>query len=285
MTLDERTKPVVAERSQPWSQWAGGNVMRYFALLARHSRHCASSPWLAPRRLAFGAVTVIAALATTMSVLDGQAIVAVPQLPGWLILASEQVTDFGKSARFLVPIAAVLAAMAALAPPGLPRMSQRVLAAIAVRLGFLFLAVGLPGLLVTIVKRLIGRGRPLVEGAADPFLYQPLRWTVEYSSMPSGHATDAFAIAAAIGALWPRMRPLMWSYAVVIALSRVVLTAHFPSDVMAGAVVGTLGALLVREWFAARGLVFVQAADGRIRPMPGPSLERIKRVVGQLIAP
>jgi undecaprenyl-diphosphatase len=285
MSIDERTKLVLAEGSQPWSQWAGGNVVRYFASLARPSRHCARSPWLAPRRLAICAVTVIAALAATMIVLDGRAIVAVPQLSGWLISASEQVTDFGKSVRFLVPVAAVLAAMATLAPPGLPHMSQRVLAAIAVRLGFLFLAVGLPGLLVTIVKRLIGRGRPLVEGAADPFLYRPLHWTVEYSSMPSGHATDAFAIAAAIGALWPRMRPLMWTYAVVIALSRVVLTAHFPSDVMAGAVVGTLGALVVREWFAARGLVFIHAADGRIRPMPGPSFERTKRVVGQMIAP
>jgi membrane-associated phospholipid phosphatase len=284
MSLNERTKLVMADRSQPWSRWAGDNVVRYLALLGRHSRHCSSSPWRAPRRLTIGTVTVIAAVAVTMSVLDGWAIVAVQQLPGWLIFASEKVTDFGKSVRFLVPIALVLAAMAALAPPGLPRMSQRVLAAVAVRLGFMFLAVGLPGLLVTIVKRLIGRGRPLVEGAADPFLYRPLRWAVEYASLPSGHATDAFAIAAAIGALWPRTRPLMWTYAVVIALSRVVLTAHFPSDVMAGAVVGTLGALLVREWFAARGLAFVRAADGRIRPMPGPSLERIKRVVGQLIA-
>ena len=34
---------------------------------------------------------------------------------------------------------------------------------------------------------------------------------------------------------------------------------------------GVLGALLVREWFAARRLAFVHAADGRIRPLPGPS--------------
>ena len=68
-------------------------------------------------------------------------------------------------------------------------MSQRVLAAIAVRLGFLFLAIGLPGLVVTIVKRLIGRARPLVEGSADPFIYRPLGWSVEYASLPSGHAT------------------------------------------------------------------------------------------------
>ena len=89
----------------------------------------------------------------------------------------------------------------------------------------------------------------------------------------------------AIGALWPRARPFLWTYAVVIAVSRVVLTAHFPSDVMVGAVVGVVGVLLVRDWFAARGLAFVLGADGMVRPMPGPSFARIKRVARQLIAP
>jgi undecaprenyl-diphosphatase len=160
-----------------------------------------------------------------------------------------------------------------------------VLAAIAVRLGFLFLAIGLPGLVFTIAKRLIGRARPFVEGSADPLVYRPLGWNVEYASLPSGHAVDAFAAAMAIGVLWPRMRPLMWTYAVVIAVSRVVLTAHFPSDVMVGAIVGVVGALLVRDWYAARGLAFVLGRDGVVRPLPGPSLARIKRVARQLVAP
>ena len=42
----------------------------------------------------------------------------------------------------------------------------------------------------------------------------------------------------------------------LIALSRVVVTAHYPSDVVAGAIVGAIGALLVRDWFAARRLGF-----------------------------
>src|SRR5262249_17180797 len=83
------------------------------------------------------------------------------------------------------------------------------------------------------------------------------------------HAVDAFAAAMAIGVLWARMRPLMWTYAVVIAVSRVVLTAHFPSDVMVGAAVGVVGVLLVRDWYAARGLAFVVGADGTVRPMAG----------------
>jgi undecaprenyl-diphosphatase len=77
----------------------------------------------------------------------------------------------------------------------------------------------------------------------------------------------------------------MWTYAVLIAASRIVLTAHHPSDVLAGAVFGIIGALLVRDWFAARRLGFVLGADGRARALPGPSFGRIKRVARQLVAP
>ena len=105
----------------------------------------------------------------------------------------------------------------------------------------MFTAIALPGLFVTIVKRLIGRARPLVDGN-DAFAYLPFGWKVDYASLPSGHATTAFAALVAIGAIFPQARALMWIYAVLIALSRVVLTAHYPSDVMAGAFVGAAGA-------------------------------------------
>ena len=45
-------------------------------------------------------------------------------------------------------------------------------------------------------------------------------------------------------------------YAIVIAVSRLVLLAHHPSDVVAGALIGMIGAMAVRYWFAARRLAF-----------------------------
>jgi undecaprenyl-diphosphatase len=71
----------------------------------------------------------------------------------------------------------------------------------------------------------------------------------------------------------------MWTYAVLIAVSRIVIGAHHPSDVLAGAIAGALGALLVRNWFAERRLGFAVGADGVVRPMPGPSLGRIAKAV------
>jgi membrane-associated phospholipid phosphatase len=266
----------------PWIKRACDNVAGYFSLLLR-------KPRALPRRtlswLGLRALGAIAAVAATMLALDAWAIAVVPTLPPWLVAGFDWVTDFGKSYWLLYPIGFALALLAALASPALSAMSRGVLAAVAVRLGFLFSAIALPGLVFTVVKRLIGRARPLVGGSIDPFLYRPLSWNVEYASLPSGHAVDAFAAAAAMGALWPRTRPWMWTYAVIIAMSRVALTAHFPSDVLAGAIVAVAGVALLRVWFASRRLAFAPDDNGRICPMPGPSFARVNRVAEALIAP
>ena len=109
--------------------------------------------------------------------------------------------------------------------------------------------------------------------------------TAAYASMPSGHATTVFSILVALGSLWPRGRTVLWIYAVAILVSRVVVSAHYPSDVVAGAVVGTVGALLVRRWFALRRLGFSLTPDGRLHQLPGPSVRRLKAVARDLLAP
>jgi undecaprenyl-diphosphatase len=266
-------------------QWLRSNAADYFALFSRRPRFSVRPAWRDPLRLGAGAVLVIVIVAATMAMIDAPSVGVAQRVPEWLGGVFDEVTDFGKSVWILVPIALMLVALALLASPALPRISRGVVAAVAVRLGFLFLAICLPGLCFAALKRLIGRARPLVEGSADPFVYRPLGWSVEYASFPSGHAIDAFAIATALGALWPRARPVLWTYAVVIATSRLVLTAHFPSDAIAGAVVGVVGVLLVRDWFAARGLVFVLDSKGIVRPLPGPSFARMKRVARRLLAP
>jgi undecaprenyl-diphosphatase len=259
------------------------NVTAYLALLVRAPRAGAVFAWRTPPlRVAVGAIVAVVAILATMIVVDAWAIAQAQRLPVWLVDLFNEITDFGKSGWFLVPAGILLAIIAVLASPALPRICRLTLTAMAIRLGFLFLAIALPGLVVTIGKRLVGRARPLIEGNLDPFVYRPLGWSVEFASLPSGHATNAFAAAIALGALWPKGRPLFWTYALIIGVSRVVITAHHPSDVLAGAVAGVLGALIVRDWLAVRRLGFVPDADGGVRKLPGPSLARIKRVARQL---
>lgn len=209
--------------------------------------------------------------------IDGAAIRAARRLPEWVVIVFNELTDFGKSGWFLWPLAIALLALAAMgAALALPRMTRLVMATVAIRLEFLFAATVLPGIFTNIVKRLVGRGRPFVGGDAD--IYSPIAWKAAYQSLPSGHATTAFSVLVAFGILFPKWRPYLWAYAIVISISRVVVTAHHPSDVVAGALVGSLGAFLVASFFATRRRGLFVGADGAIRPMPGPSISRIKTV-------
>jgi membrane-associated phospholipid phosphatase len=77
----------------------------------------------------------------------------------------------------------------------------------------------------------------------------------------------------------------MMLYAVLIAASRLVLLAHHPSDVVAGGLIGVVGAMGVRYWFAARRLGFAIGHEGAIAPLTGPSLGARKRVAREAAAP
>jgi membrane-associated phospholipid phosphatase len=199
-------------------------------------------------------------------------------LPLWLIRGFGDITDFGKSGWLLWPLCALLIGLAVTAAATPARFTQLIITSLALRLWFLFVAIAIPGLAADVIKR-IGRARPFVTGSVDPFAFSRFDFRAAYASFPSGHATTACAAAVAFGVLWPKTRPFLWAYAVAIALSRVVISAHYPSDVIGAAMLGALGAILVRNWFAARRLVFAVSADGRVNALPGPSLHRIKSVV------
>lgn len=64
-------------------------------------------------------------------------------------------------------------------------------------------------------------------------------------SFPSGHTLHAFAFALLLSAFYPALAPLLWGFAALAGLSRVVLGLHFPSDVLFGALLGMATASMV----------------------------------------
>ena len=61
-----------------------------------------------------------------------------------------------------------------------------------------------------------------------------------YPSFPSGHMAVTTSLALVTAALVPKLRFVMWGYAAIIAFTRMSYGAHFPSDVLLGAVLGWL---------------------------------------------
>ena len=193
-------------------------------------------------------------------------------------------TDFGKSAYVLWLLAGILVAVTLMIPRW-RGSSRSPLLSLGTHLQFVFFAVLVPVLAGEVIKWIVGRGRPFVGGEANAFNFAHFAGTEAYASFPSGHAITSFALAFAVSAVWPQARPAMIVYAILIAISRLVLLAHHPSDVVAGALIGVVGAMLVRYWFAARRLGFAIRRDGAIVPLAGPSLGHLKRVAREPSGP
>lgn len=156
------------------------------------------------------------------------------------LTALAKVVTWGGSAYVLVPLA--LVCCLALVRAGLRREAV----AVAVSLG--------GGMLIyDLVKLLVARPRPTVEHLQ----------AVAGSSFPSGHATQASAFWFSLALAAPsvpaaaRRRRVVWVLAAVIvaavALSRVYLGVHYPSDVIAGVALGTGWAIYVARCIEVTG--------------------------------
>jgi undecaprenyl-diphosphatase len=92
------------------------------------------------------------------------------------------------------------------------------------------------------VKLAVHRDRPRLEGI------EPAGKVPTSLSFPSAHAATSFAGAMLIGSLAPPLRPALYAAAAAMAFSRPYLGVHYPSDVLAGAVVGTaLGRVMAKR--------------------------------------
>jgi len=224
---------------------------------------------LAARRLGRQALLItgigIVVIAALMIGLDAWEIGQMPPrgTPGlWPVRI---LTDFGKDTFVLWFLAGILV-VAALVAAALRGTARSRWLGFGLRVQFVFFAVLVPLVAGEAIKWAAGRGRPFVGGKANPFNFVPFAGTEAHASFPSAHAITAVALAFAVAAVWPRARGAMIVYAIAIVLSRLVLLAHHPSDVVAGALIGVVGAMAVRYWFAARRFGFAIHRNGEIVP-------------------
>jgi membrane-associated phospholipid phosphatase len=271
-------KPVVADSRSYIVRFATLSWLSLAQLVRSpsHSRR-AEAARRAARHVLWLTAGLGAAIIALMYLIDAWEIAQMPKRGTPSLWWVRILTDFGKD-EYVLAVLGVLLVAVALAAPAFRGIQRSLLLGLGTRLQFLFLAVAVSNLVTEVLKYSVGRGRPFVGGEANAFHLSHFAGNPAYYSFPSGHATTAFALAFAVSALWPQARFAMAVYAAIIAATRLVLLAHHPSDVVAGALVGIIGALFVRYWFAARRLGFAIQLDGSIVPLVGPSSGRLKRV-------
>lgn len=122
----------------------------------------------------------------------------------------------------------------------------------AVRALFVFVALIFAGIFLNLLKWLAGRHRPINFFEHGYYGFDFFGVGHEITSFPSGHVQVVFTFATALTILFPRWGVPLFLYAMVVSASRVILTAHYLSDVFAGAAVGILCALAVKYFFDGR---------------------------------
>lgn len=221
------------------------------------------------RRLALGVAAFLAfnilvsyidlPLAEWMSALDPQ-----------IIALFGLITKAGDSKYYLITLALLLPFLLAARQAIEPGSVRRMLSWSAASLAFIFASVAVSGLLVNLIKIIVGRTRPKLWFSEGLYGISPFSvGESAYYSFPSGHANTVFALAITLAFFMPRLRALLLTGAIVIAFSRVVITAHYLSDILVGGLLGVATSYWLRDFVTRRGWIFVKRHGQYCLQAPG----------------
>lgn len=200
----------------------------------------------------------------SMAFVDAPIAKLMQSTPGWLRVPFRVVNGLGKSDWYLVPgglLALIAGFMAFRQKQNGPRRLFRWLSAAG---AYLFLAVAIPGLLVNLVKITAGRARPKLLATEGFYGFEPFNVLPDFHSFPSGHSQTAFCAALALAAFWPRGRRALLFIAGLVAIARMVLGAHFLSDVVTSALLAFIIVGWLERLCRDQRLVFTEDRDGNL---------------------
>lgn len=173
--------------------------------------------------------------------------------------------DVGNSKWYLVPLAILIPACLVLRAKRRTQKVAQLYGWAASGLLFVFVAIAGSGLITDLIKVLAGRARPKLLNASDIYGFFPPGLNADFQSFPSGHANTMFALMVALALFWPRARNGFLLIAALGSISRVVVNAHYLSDVITGAALAVLTTLWLRDFFARHRIAFELNGLGRAR--------------------
>jgi len=170
-----------------------------------------------------------------------------------LVAAFSQVTKLGNSAIWYA-VALIGISVAAAAAKRKPEIHAGVVMRKRLRAWlFLIASMAASGFLVNAIKLVVGRERPnslFDDGMAT---FYPMSSMTESWSFPSGHTQSIWAAMLALSCIYPPLRMPCLALAVLVSISRVIVGAHFVSDIVGGAFIAIVVACVFRHLFERRG--------------------------------
>jgi lipid A 4'-phosphatase len=166
------------------------------------------------------------------------------------------ITQFGGGGVYLVPLGIVII--------GALVMGRKTLVQGA---GYVFAAVAIPGLIADILKPVFGRARPQLLFEQQVFGFTWSGPHADHWSFPSGHSITILALATALYAIYPRLWPVYALAAILVTASRVIIDAHYLSDVIAGAYFGFITAWILALALKQQGVVLA-LRNGKLSDSP-----------------
>jgi len=222
------------------------------------NRPLSSSLWL----LLAAALLVVALLP-----FDGMLSQSAQALPGGIVAFNQRITDFGTFAWMIYGSGSVV-----ILAYILHRVSRSEGFSSKTKTGwrlalYFLVTIGSASIVVHLAKLIIGRARPELfseYGAHSISFFSGHDWV--FQSFPSGHSAAVGSFFGAFSMLAPRLRIVFLIGALVIGISRVIVGAHYPSDVAAGLLVGLWTALMTAFFFARKNWLFRLDEAGWPRP-------------------
>ena len=127
---------------------------------------------------------------------------------------------------------------------------------------FVFYNIMLSGIVTQILKHIVGRPRPkMLLSEYQSFDINLLSFNSNFHSFPSGHTSTIFSIVFVFYFLFPVIKKYIISLGIFIALTRLIIGAHYLSDVIAGCAVSYFVFIFLRDKFLIQERLFIREKD------------------------
>ena len=167
----------------------------------------------------------------------------------------ETLTHFGDSLYFFVPSILIWAVIKII------QNKNKIILTISDISIFIFFNILFSGIAVQIFKHILGRPRPPLFHSNNLSTIDIFNFDSRWHSFPSGHTATIFEFIFCLIFLFPKIKNILITIAVVIASTRVIVGAHYVSDIFGGALVAYITSILLREKFFQKSKLF-QSVQG-----------------------